>query len=105
MDREKLFSTIHDQISTEAILINIKIRSLLSPQEHDILKSLETKGIFEFHNLFRQAHETSSIPLRFIINLMIWEAASQFLCGFIFAEPIDEVKSSPIYQRKGGIKS
>ena len=101
MDREKLFSTIHDQISTEAILINIKIRSLLSSQEHDILKSLETKGIFEFHNLFRQAHETSSIPLRFIINLMIWEAASQFLCGFIFAEPIDEVKSSPIYEREG----
>jgi len=101
MDREKLFSTIHDQISTEAILINIKIRSLLSSQEHDILKSLETKGIFEFHNLFRQAHETSSIPLRFIINLMIWEAASQFLCGFIFAEPIDEVISSPIYEREG----
>ena len=101
MDREELFSTIHEQISTEAILINIKIRSLLSSQEHDILKSLETKGIFEFHNLFRQAHETSSIPLRFIINLMIWEAASQFLCGFIFAEPIDEVKSSPIYQREG----
>ena len=101
MDREELFSTIHEQISTEAILINIKIRSLLSSQEHDILKSLETKGIFEFHNLFRQAHETSSIPLRFIINLMIWEAASQFLCGFIFAEPIDEVKSSPIYEREG----
>ena len=101
MDREELFSTIHEQISTEAILINIKIRSLLSSQEHDILKSLETKGIFEFHNLFRQAHETSSIPLRFIINLMIWEAASQFLCGFIFAEPIDEVKSSPIYDREG----
>ena len=101
MGREELFSTIHEQISTEAILINIKIRSLLSSQEHDILKSLETKGIFEFHNLFRQAHETSSIPLRFIINLMIWEAASQFLCGFIFAEPIDEVKSSPIYEREG----
>ena len=101
MDREELFSTIHEQISTEAILINIKIRSLLSSQEHDILKSLETKGIFEFHNLFRQAHETSSIPLRFIINLMIWEAASQFLCGFIFSEPIDEVKSSPIYEREG----
>ena len=101
MDREELFSTIHEQISTEAILINIKIRSLLSSQEHDILKSLETKGIFEFHNLFRQAHETSSIPLRFIINLMIWEAASQFLCGFIFAVPIDEVKSSPIYDREG----
>ncbi|MCE2683283.1 MAG: hypothetical protein LW704_10080 [Cryomorphaceae bacterium] len=70
---------IHDKISTEAILINLKIQEMFSIQDSDRLKSLEGKGLFEFNNMLRQVHETPSIPLRFIQCIMIWANLDKML--------------------------
>jgi hypothetical protein len=92
---------IHDKISTEAILINLKIQEMFSIQDSDRLKSLEGKGLFEFNNMLRQVHETPSIPLRFIQCIMIWEAVAQWLCGFLFAKTLNDKEVSPFHEQEG----
>lgn len=100
LESEKMFSRIHEKISTEAVLININLRSAFTKGELARLSELEGKGIFELNNLFRQAHETPSIPLRFIINIMVWEASVQYLCGFLLAKPINSLEPSTFFMQE-----
>jgi hypothetical protein len=101
LKHDQIFSQINEDISTEAVLININVRNLFSEEEHNRLKELEGKGIFELNNLFRQAHETPSIPLRFIIYLMLWEASSQYFCGFLFAKQLNDQNTINLYEQEG----
>lgn len=92
---------IHDKISTEAILLNLKIKELFSQEDTERLESLEGKGIFEFNNMLRQVHETPSVPLRFIQCLMIWEAVAQWMCGFLLAKSISDKEGESICEQEG----
>jgi hypothetical protein len=95
-----MFSRIHEKISAEAVLINIDLRRSFTIFDRSRLGKLEGKGIFELNNLFRQAHETPSIPLRFIINIMVWEASVQYLCGFLLAKPINSLEPSTFFMQE-----
>jgi hypothetical protein len=100
LESDQMFSKIHEKISTESILININLRSSFTHDELARLNELEGSGIFELNNLFRQAHETPSIPLRFIINIMVWEASVQYLCGFLLAKPINSLEPSTFFMQE-----
>jgi hypothetical protein len=100
LESDQMFSKIHEKISTEAILININLRSSFTQDELARLNELEGSGIFELNNLFRQAHETPSVPLRFIINLMVWEATVQYLCGFLLAKPMNSLEQSVFFMEE-----
>lgn len=94
-----------ERISTEAIRTNISLREKYSQEEHEMLDVLQSAGLFEFNCLFRQLHETPSIPLRFIECLVIYEAAAQYLCGFLFARPLHSPPSASILDNPEGIRS
>jgi hypothetical protein len=100
LESGNMFSRVHEKISAEAVLINIDLRRSFTIFDKFRLSKLEGKGIFELNNLFRQAHETPSIPLRFIINIMVWEASVQYLCGFLLAKPINSLEPSTFFMQK-----
>ena len=72
--------------SFESLRQNIRLlEDYFSEDDHKNLKNLYGNGIFEFNTLYRQLHESPSIPSRFIDLLNISECITRYLCGFCFA--------------------
>jgi hypothetical protein len=72
--------------SFESLRQNIQLKEIYF-NESDLksLNQLNQKGIFEFSTLYRQLHESPSIPSRFIDLVNISECIVRYLCGFCFA--------------------
>jgi len=60
--------------------------------DHERVKQLTGKGIYELNTLFRQLHESPSIPSRFIDLLNVAECMIRYLVGFVHAERVGDGK-------------
>jgi hypothetical protein len=60
--------------------------------DHERVRQLTGKGIYELNTLFRQLHESPSIPSRFIDLLNVAECMIRYLVGFLHAERVDDGK-------------
>ena len=60
--------------------------------DHERVKQLTGRGIYELNTLFRQLHESPSIPSRFIDLLNVAECMIRYLVGFLHAERVDDGK-------------
>jgi hypothetical protein len=60
--------------------------------DHDRVKQLTGKGIYELNTLFRQLHESPSIPSRFIDLLNVAECMIRYLVGFLHSDRISDGK-------------
>jgi hypothetical protein len=77
---------ISNSSSFESLRQNISLlENNFNDNDHEALKVLYGQGIFELNTLYRQLHESPSIPSRFIDLLNISECISRYLCGFCFA--------------------
>jgi hypothetical protein len=78
--------------SFESLRQNIRLYELEFSQndKQEKLANLFSCGIFEFNTLFRQLHESPSIPSRFIDLLNVAECISRYIVGFCFAERIED---------------
>lgn len=77
--------------SFESLRQNIRLlEEYFSDYDHKNLKNIYGNGIFEFNTLYRQLHESPSIPSRFIDLLNISECIIRYLCGFCFATRIKD---------------
>jgi len=60
--------------------------------DHERVKQLTGRGIYELNTLFRQLHESPSIPSRFIDLLNVAECMIRYLVGFVHAERVGDGK-------------
>jgi hypothetical protein len=60
--------------------------------DHERVKQLTGRGIYELNTLFRQLHESPSIPSRFIDLLNVAECMIRYLVGFLHAERVGDGK-------------
>jgi hypothetical protein len=60
--------------------------------DHERVKQLTGRGIYELNTLFRQLHESPSIPSRFIDLLNVAECMIRYLVGFLHAERVSDGK-------------
>ena len=77
--------------SFEALRQNIHVfEHHYTEVDHTRVKQLTGKGIYELNTLFRQLHESPSIPSRFIDLLNVAECAIRYLVGFAHAQRIPD---------------
>ena len=79
--------------SFEALRQNIHVfEHHYTEVDHTRVKQLTGKGIYELNTLFRQLHESPSIPSRFIDLLNVAECMIRYFVGFLHAERVDDGK-------------
>ena len=61
--------------------------------DHERIKQLTGRGIYELNTLFRQLHESPSIPSRFIDLLNVAECMIRYLVGFLHAMRVGDGKN------------
>jgi hypothetical protein len=75
--------------SFESLRQNIQLfEHQYTSTDHERIKQLTGRGIYELNTLYRQLHESPSIPSRFIDLLNIAECMMRYLVGFLHAERI-----------------
>jgi hypothetical protein len=80
-------SAILNSSSFESLRQNINLlENYFNDEDKERLDMLYQNGIFEFNTLFRQLHESPSIPSRFIDLLNISECIIRYVCGFCHAQ-------------------
>jgi hypothetical protein len=84
-----LRQAITNSSSFEALRQNIQVfEHHYTEGDHTRVKLLTGNGIYELNTLFRQLHESPSIPSRFIDLLNVAECAIRYLVGFAHAKRI-----------------
>jgi hypothetical protein len=79
--------------SFESLRQNIQLfEHLYKETDHERVKQLTGRGIYELNTLFRQLHESPSIPSRFIDLLNVAECMIRYLVGFLHAERVGDGK-------------
>ncbi len=77
--------------SFESLRQNIQLfEHQYNENDHERIKQLTGKGIYELNTLFRQLHESPSIPSRFIDLLNVAECMIRYLVGFIHSERVND---------------
>ena len=85
--------SIVNSSSFEALRQNIQLfEHQYGEIDHDRVKQLTGKGIYELNTLFRQLHESPSIPSRFIDLLNVAECLIRYLVGFLHSERVEDGK-------------
>jgi len=80
---QRLRKNIEQLPSFEALRINIILfEKFYTDLDNLRLKKLNGRGLFEFNTLFRQVHESSSVPSRFIDLLSMAECMARYISGF-----------------------
>lgn len=85
-------ATLVKSSSFEALRINIDVfENYYTENDNRHIQSLTGKGVYELNTLFRQLHESPSIPSRFIDLLNIAECMMRYLVGICHACKVDEM--------------
>jgi hypothetical protein len=90
-DNLAVHQTIINSSSFESLRQNIQLfENQYNETDQERIKQLTGKGIYELNTLFRQLHESPSIPSRFIDLLNVAECMIRYLVGFIHSERIND---------------
>ncbi len=80
--------------SFESLRQNIQLfEQQYKEADHERVKQLTGRGIYELNTLFRQLHESPSIPSRFIDLLNVAECMIRYLVGFLHTERVGDGKT------------
>jgi hypothetical protein len=92
-EQVNLRKAIVNSSSFESLRQNIQLfEHQYREADHERVKQLTGRGIYELNTLFRQLHESPSIPSRFIDLLNVAECMIRYLVGFLHAERVDDGK-------------
>ena len=92
-DNLAVHQSVINSSSFEALRQNIQLfEHQFSETDHERIKQLTGRGIYELNTLFRQLHESPSIPSRFIDLLNVAECTIRYLVGFLYGERISDGK-------------
>ena len=87
-------SSLVKSSSFEALRINIDVfENYYTENDNRRIQFLTGKGVYELNTLFRQLHESPSIPSRFIDLLNIAECMMRYLVGICHACKFDDTNS------------
>jgi hypothetical protein len=90
-DNLAVHQTIINSSSFESLRQNIQLfENQYNETDHERINQLTGRGIYELNTLFRQLHESPSIPSRFIDLLNVAECMIRYLVGFIHSERISD---------------
>jgi hypothetical protein len=90
-DNLAVHQTIINSSSFESLRQNIQLfENQYNETDHERINQLTGRGIYELNTLFRQLHESPSIPSRFIDLLNVAECIIRYLVGFIHSERISD---------------
>ena len=92
-EQVNLRKAIVNSSSFESLRQNIQLfEHQYKEADHERVKQLTGRGIYELNTLFRQLHESPSIPSRFIDLLNVAECMIRYLVGFVHAERVGDGK-------------
>jgi hypothetical protein len=92
-EQVNLRKAIVNSSSFESLRQNIQLfEHQFKEADHERVKQLTGSGIYELNTLFRQLHESPSIPSRFIDLLNVAECMIRYLVGFLHAERVVDGK-------------
>jgi hypothetical protein len=92
-EQVNLRKAIVNSSSFESLRQNIQLfEHQYKKADHERVKQLTGRGIYELNTLFRQLHESPSIPSRFIDLLNVAECMIRYLVGFLHAERVSDGK-------------